>query len=527
MALSFPSPDLHALVWVSLVPLLAVLDGAPHRRCWWAGFLAGFVWRAVSLYWITHVMVLHGGMPTPMGVAVAGLLAVWMALNTGLVFLLAPFAVRRGVLGAAVFAAAWLSLEYLQTVLPFGFPWSLLGYAAGRSPAMMQAADLAGVWGLSFLAVFVNVAIAQRVVVGRRALASASVAAAAVIAVLIYGAAHLSGAPPLGEPFGDGESPAETLTGANSPPATLSVATVQGNVEQGRVWNPEALRSILDTHVRLSLQAVDADADLIMWSESSVPIRGGLEGDASTRAMLAQFARQHDTTMVVGSPHFDVAADGEGWVTNAAFLVRADGEWSGRYDKVHLVPWGEYVPVSWLFRFVAPLVDAIAGFRRGDRDQPLFSDESRGVPPLAMAICYEIVFPDHVRRQVARGATFIATITNDAWFGTTFAPYQHFAMARLRAVETRRYLVRAANTGLSGMVDPWGRVITRSSLNETALEIATIRPRTDTTPYVRWGDALPRLCVVLALVGSLAAWRARPGAPRPPLNTSNTPTRKT
>ena len=507
MAFAFPSPDAHALVWIALVPLIAVLDRAPAWRCWWAGFVAGFIWRAVSLYWIAHVMTVYGGMSTPVGVAVAGLLAFWMALNTGLVFLLAPFAVRRGIAGAAVFAAAWVSLEYVQTLLPFGFPWSLLGYAAGRAPAMMQSADVAGVWGLSFLAVFVNVAIAQRIVVGRRAFASASVAAIALLAVLLYGVVRFAGAPPLGEPEAPGDP--------RSAWPALRVAAVQGNVEQGRVWDPTALRSILDNHLRLSLQAVEADADLVIWSESSVPIRGGLEGDPSTRAMLAQFARRHGITMVVGSPHFEFSVAGEPSATNAAFIVRADGEWTGRYDKVHLVPWGEYVPVSWLFRFVAPLVESIAGFRHGEADQELFSDEEGGIPPFAMAICYEVVFPDHVRRQVARGATFITTITNDAWFGDTFAPYQHFSMAQLRAVETRRYLVRAANTGISGMVDPWGRVLDSTALNESALAMATIRPRTGRTLYVAWGDVLPRFCIVLTLVGALAAWRTRPGARRP------------
>ncbi len=498
LALSFPSPNFHLLVWVALVPLLVVLDGASVGRRWWAGFVAGFVWRAVSLYWITHVMVLHGGMPVPVGMGVAGLLACWMALNTGVVCFLAPFALRRGVAGAAVFAAAWVSLEYLQTQLPFGFPWSLLGYAAGGTVAMMQAADVAGVWGLSFLAVFVNVAIAQRIVVGSRALVSASVAAGGVLLVLGYGVTQLAGAPALGVRDGGGD-------GAQ----TLRVAAIQGNVEQGRVWDPDALRSILESHVNLSLEALVEDPDLVVWAESSVPVRGGLQGDPSTRQLLAQLARQYGTTLIVGSPHYEFPPEGEPWAANSAFLVQSDGGWAGRYDKVHLVPWGEYVPVSWLFRFVAPLVEAIADFRRGDRDQALFADDDAGVPPLAMAICYEIVFPDHVRRQVARGATFITTITNDAWFGTTFAPYQHFDMARMRAVENRRYLVRAANTGLSGVVDPWGRTLTRTSLNTMARATGTIEPRTDLTLYAAWGDVLPRLCVLLAVTGAYVAWRNR------------------
>lgn len=517
MTLSFPAPDLHLLVWVALVPMALVVRDASARRCWWAGFLTGFVWRATSLYWVTHVMVTYGGMSMPVGLAVTGLLAFWMALNTGLFCLLVPYALRRGVLGAVLLAAVWVSLEYLQTLLPFGFPWSLLGYAAGRTSLLMQAADLAGVWGLSFLAVFVNVAIAQRISIGRRALPVALAAAVGVLSFAAYGGYRLSDAPRRGP-----DGPAALAEGAAAP---LRVAVVQGNVEQGRVWAPEALRSILKNHVRLSLEAVDDGADLIMWAESSVPIRGGLEGDVSTRNMLGQFARQAGKTLVVGSPHVELDAAGRQTVTNAAFLVRADGDWAARYDKVHLVPWGEYVPISWLFRFVAPLVEAIAGFRRGDTDQQLFEDPGGGVPPFAMAICYEIVFPDHVRRQVARGATFIATITNDAWFGDTFAPHQHFAMARLRAVETRRYLVRAANTGISGMVDPWGRVIESTRLNESVLTVANIRPLSSRTLYVRWGDVLPRLCVVLAVMGALLAWKGRVGTPMLTREHQNMPTR--
>ncbi len=507
LALAFPYPDLHALVWVALVPVIVVAAGAGAWRRWWVGFLAGFVWRVGSLYWIAHVMINYGGMSAPVGVVVAGLLAAWMALNTGLVLLLAPIALRRGVGGAVVFASAWVSLEYLQTILPFGFPWSLLGYASGRSPVMMQAADLTGVWGLSFAAVLVNVAIAQRIISGRRALPSAAAAAALVVAIAAYGVVRLSAAPATGEGPGPGAQ-------------TVRVATVQGNVEQRRLWDPDELRAILANHVDMSLEAVAGGADLIMWPESSVPVRGGLEADPSTRAMLAQLARQHETTLLVGSPHYGTDPSGEWEVTNASFMVEADGDWTMRYDKVHLVPWGEYVPVSWLFRFVAPLVDAVGNFRRGTVDQELFADPDARIPPFAMAICYEIVFPDHVRRQVARGATFLATITNDAWFGDTSAPYQHFSMAQVRAVETRRYLVRVANTGISGFVDPWGRVLESTALNEPALLLGEIRPSEKVTLYVAVGDALPRLCVVLALGGVVFYRRRPPAPPQPPTERS-------
>jgi apolipoprotein N-acyltransferase len=499
LALAFPYPDLHALVWVALVPLIVAVRGASGWQRWWAGLLAGFVWRAGSLYWVAHVMHEYGDMSRPIGVAIAALLALWMAISVGLIALLVPSALAWRGTGAVALAAAWVGLEYLQVLAPFGFPWSLLGYAAGRAPALMQAADIAGVWGLSLLAVFVNVAVAQRIVAGRRALPVAAAAAVLLVAAASYGAVRLAQAPP--------------LDAAGREPGALRVAAVQGNVDQGRVWEPSELRSILEQHVSLSLQATAAGADLLIWSESSVPVPGGLQGDPSTRAMLAQLARQHDVAIVVGSPHFERDDAGRVSVANSAFLVSADGAWLARYDKVRLVPFGEYVPLAWLFRFVAPLVEAVAGFRRGEADQELFVDRAAGVPPFAMAICYEIVFPELLRRQVAGGATFLATITNDAWFGDTSAPYQHFSMARLRAVENRRYLVRAANTGISGVVDPWGRVVASSEVNATALVEATIVPRGGGGLYAVLGDSLARLCVVLGGVAAVLAGRRR----RPPL----------
>jgi len=499
LALSFPYPGLHFLVWVALVPvIIASVSGSAWRR-WCTGFVAGFVWRIGTLYWVAHVMITYSGMSVTTGAVVTGLLAAWMALSTGLVLLFVPFAVRHGVVGAAVFASGWVSLEYVQTILPFGFPWSLLGYAAGGSTVMMQAADLAGVWGLSFAAVFVNVAIAQSIVRGNRARSSTVAAVVLVIAIAGYGAIHLAAAPLPGKAHGLG------MQG-------LRVAAVQGNVEQGRIWDSDELQSILTSHLDMTLEAVRHEADLVIWPESSVPLRSGLEADPSTRETLAEVARANKTTLVVGSPHYESLPSGQWVATNASFLVDALGEWTMRYDKVHLVPLGEYVPLSWLFRFIRPLVDAVGSFHHGKVEQDLFADSGGGIPPFAMAICYEVVFPNHMRRQVVRGATFLATITNDAWFDDTSAPYQHFSMAKLRAVENRRYLIRAANTGISGFVDPWGRVLKSTEVNQSALLLGEIWPSDQSTLYVVVGDALPLLCVALSLGGVVFCIR-RPPAP--------------
>ena len=163
-----------------------------------------------------------------------------------------------------------------------------------------------------------------------------------------------------------------------------------------------------------------------------------------------------------------------------------------------------------MLRFVHPLVDAVGNFHRGKVEQELFEDFDGGIPPFAMAICYEVVFPNHMRRQVVRGAKFLATITNDAWFDDTSAPYQHFSMAKLRAVENRRYLIRAANTGISGFVDPWGRVLKFTEVNQPALLSGKIWPSEQSTLYVVIGDTLPLLCVALSLGGVVFCIRCPP-----------------
>ena len=503
LALAFPWPDLHALVWIALVPLLVVLRDASPWRAWWLGLVAGMTYRIGSLYWIAHTIGSYGGVPMTIGVVVALLLALWMAFNVGLFALLVPRALRWGPGGAIALATTWVALEYLQTVLPFGFPWALVGYAAGGWLPLMQSADLAGVWGLSFVAVFVNAAVALLIIRGRSALPAVAIAAAMVFAMGIYGGYRLYRAP-------------EQASGSDlSRARMLRVAVVQGNVPQGEKWDPDALASILNEHSRLTFEAVGEGVDIVLWPESSVPLPGGLEANLSARTMLSALARQNNTPIVVGSTHLESAP--EGWTaTNSAFLIDGNGEWVSRYDKVKLVPFGEYVPLRWLFRFVGPLVQSVGEFRRGEREQTLFQDGASGIPPFAMAICYEIVFPDHVRRQVARGATFIATITNDAWFGNTSAPYQHFAMARFRAVETRRYVVRAANTGISGVIDPWGRVLNVTELDRAAVVRARIEPRDDRTPYVIWGDLLARTCVLLSLV--TVAMAVREGRRQHPKN---------
>ena len=243
--------------------------------------------------------------------------------------------------------------------------------------------------------------------------------------------------------------------------STIKVACVQGNIPQDRKWAPEEATAILGRHLELSREAAAEGATLIVWPESSLPfvLRSSPEFDGQVRDL----ARGLGVPLVIGS--LDVRRDpnGDSGVYNAAFLIGGDGVLAGSYDKVHLVPFGEYVPWRWALPFASSLVEGVGDVRAGSGPR-LLRDADVGLPPLGVQICFEILFPGLVRRAVADGAELLINLTNDAWFGRSSAPHQHFAEAVVRAVESDRWVVRAANTGISGIIAPTGQVVARSEL---------------------------------------------------------------
>lgn len=499
LGLAFPAPDLWPLVWVALVPLLVVVEDVSSWQGWWLGLTAGAAYRLLTLYWLPGAIARHGDLSLLLATATALALILFLATFVGWFAAVAAWLLPAGPGMVLVLGALWVVLEWVQSWILGGFPWGFVGYPAGRPLPMMQVADLAGVYGLSFLAVFFNGALAVTLRQRPGGRAVAAVATGLVALATVYGVVRLAGA-------SAAERPVARVPG--SPPGTeeletllepLRVALVQGNVAPDRERDPAAADRILLDHLRLTRQGIAERADLVIWPESSVPAPRGFARDPTIRRSLAGLARSTGVSLLVGTAH-PAGGTGERAFTNSAFLVTPDGEWSRRYDKVRLVPFAEYVPGSrWLQLpgLPGPLGGTMTEYRSGSPEQPLLEAVSDGVPPFGTAICYEIVFPSLVRRQVREGATFLATITNDGWFGDTSAPYQHFEMARFRAVEMRRWLVRAANTGISGVVDPWGRVHRRLGVDEEGVLVATIVPRSDMSPYALRGDLFVLVCVLL------------------------------
>jgi len=489
LALSFPKFGHPAFGWIALAPLLVALSVRRRlslTRAFFLGLTTGAVFFTGTLYWITNVMAFYGGMSTPVAVLVNALLVAYQAVYP------AFFAVvfRRLVLGfgpRALIAAplVWVATELGRTHLLGGFPWVLLGYSQATTIPIAQLASLFGVYGVAGLVASVSAAAAGCMSVGRVRARVQSVGAVAVLLVVtaVWGSWRAARA----EWTQEGQA--------------VTVGLIQGNASEAQRRDPPQALQVLQDQVRMTRQAIGAGAELVLWSESAMsPYR--LDDNPEVAGLVRRVAREGRVPILVGSDQV-VRGRPDAWY-NAAVLVRADGSDGGFYRKMHLVPFGEYVPMRRLLFFVGPLVEAIgSGFAAGT-DPTLLSV---GGHSISVAICYEVVYPALVREFVVRGSELLTTITNDSWFGNTSAPYQHFAQASMRAIEEGRYLVRAANTGISGIVDPYGRVLERSSIFEPGVIVGRARYLKTVTPYARWGDVFAYSSVVVVVAAIVLARR--------------------
>jgi len=277
----------------------------------------------------------------------------------------------------------------------------------------------------------------------------------------------------------------------------IRVGLIQGNVDQGQKWDPARASAIFHEYLRMTREAIAQGAQFVLWPESSTPFY--FEEDRPGAEMVRAIARDARVTILFGSDQVDWRVEGNKRIPdkyyNSAFVVRPDGTTAGAYRKMHLVPFGEYVPLKELLFFAAPLVEAVGPFSAGV-DPTLLPVNGH---PVSVAICYEVVYPNLIRQFVVRGSELLTTITNDAWFGSTSAPYQHFAQASMRAIEEGRYLVRSANTGISGIVDPYGHVVAETRIFEPAVVVGEARFLRHSTFYARHGDIVAYASAVMTL----------------------------
>lgn len=499
LVLIFPKFNLELLAWIAFIPLLYAIQEENLKNTFWLGWITGVTYYLGSLYWITVTMVRYGGINLPFSIGILVLLAVYLALYVGLFtliiqylqgkkagmgsFLLGGYPGRAGsrrVLISAIPVAisapvVWTALEYIRSFFFIGFPWNSLGYSQFLMSPVVQIAEFTGVYGISFLIVLINATLYTLFFSQESQVFKGKLLAFSFLSLIVT----------LGYGFYILDHP-EVSKGA------LRATVVQGNIDQGIKWNPHYQEQVFETYERLSLQSLSQKPDLIVWPETAVPFFFNF--DPKRREELIRLVREMKVHLVFGGIDAKPSRGGQDYVyLNSAFFLSPEGELLDKYDKIELVPFGEYVPYQKVFFFVDKITKAVGELEPGREYKVM----TLGNQKFGVVICFEVIFPNLVRKFIDRGANFMVNITNDAWFGRTAGPYQHMAMVTFRSIENRIPIIRAANTGISGFVDPYGRIIASTDLFvETALT-HTISPGSSTTFYTRFGDIFAYICLGL------------------------------
>ena len=501
--LIFPKPAFYLLSWVALAPLIyailkcreqdvtvALAEGglflAPATT--WQGFLLGYIsgliWYLGSCYWVYHAMHVYGGIGVVTSVILLLMFSTYLALYHGLFgLLLAWIAARRNGFSLRALVLTpflWVAVELARAYIT-GFPWDLLGTTQIDNIPLSRIATITGVYGISFEIVLVNTAFAAVFLVPyarRKVLLTAALAAAIAL--------H-----------------AGKLAKPGALPTTDGATLVQANVpvlDSGQ-WTLDYLQQTLDSLQSLSPRPKfnkPGTTGLIIWPESPAPF---FVTDLHLRTTLADVARSTNSYILTGSLGIEHAGDPNRRpdIYNSAALVAPNGAWTERYDKIHLVPFGEYVPFERLFSFAGGLTQQIGTFARGKSRMSLNAGDTK----IGTFICYESVFPNEVRQFARNGADLFVNISNDGWYGEGGASWQHLNQARMRAVENDRWLLRDTNTGITAVIDPYGRIVVAAPRNERVELQAAYGLEEDLTFYTRHGDWFPVLCAIITVMALL------------------------
>ena len=457
-------------------------SSAARRHGLGRGFAFGYGFFMVGTWWIANALMVDAvkfGWMFPLSVGgLSAVMALWFGLFGGLVWWRRsghPFA------DFLRFMILWVIVEYLRTLGIFGFPWNLLGYTALASDRVAQVVSLVGTYGLGLLVlslallpvIWIKPGITERV----RSAYSATVLIALIMA---YG-------------FGMARMPEQAAL------SETRVRVVQGNIPQSLKWKPEGRNESIRIHTELSQMQADGETpDILIWEETALPFT--LYPDSPWPARVAS-TLPPGTTLITGAVRADDSTD-RVRIWNSAVVIGPGGDWRQSYDKHQLVPFGEFVPL----RSVLPLDKITPGdtdFSRGEGPRTVHAP---GIPPFSPLVCYEVVFP-WLAVDKAERPEWILNVTNDAWYGDTAGPYQHFAMSRIRSIEQGLPLVRAANTGISAVIDPYGRAIRTLKLNERGIIDQTLPLPLYRTFYAQNGE-VPVL-IVLFVLWILSVWQIR------------------
>ncbi|MBA4373247.1 MAG: apolipoprotein N-acyltransferase [Thermodesulfovibrio sp.] len=494
LTLAFPAYDFYLLAWAGFIPLLLSLWGRTQNEAFRTGFVFGVTFFFSTLFWIYNSIHVFGGIPFAASLAIVFLLCLFLGLYPALFAYLFLAIIRKTKLPALLAApVVWVTLEFLRSYALTGFPWASIGYSQYRFLSVIQVADITGIYGISFLVLAVNGAVVDFVLIKRKlremplypvgyATVGLLALGLALIASLGYGTWRL---------------------GQTREHGSFSVSIVQGNIEQDKKWEPAFQKEVLDIYFDLSKKAAEASPQLIIWPETAIPFL--FNYDAANTEKLTAMQQSLKAYLLFGSVMLRERTKEKALLTNSALLLDPSGKLVYKYDKIHLVPFGEYVPLQRMLFFIDKLVTGIGDYVPGESYVKAGTDFGG----FGTMICYEIIFPGLVRKFFTKGGDFMVTMTNDAWFGRTAGPYQHFAMAVFRAIENRKPVVRAANTGVSGLIDSSGRITASTPVFTRQILPGVVKMDNTLTFYTKYGDIFSYLCLVVfvIIVLNVKIWR--------------------
>ncbi|MFP3983976.1 MAG: apolipoprotein N-acyltransferase [Desulfurivibrionaceae bacterium] len=484
--LSSPGPGYHFCAWFGLVPLLIVCRQSEPGKSSLLGFFTGLIYYTLLLRWVTISLEHYGHLPWWLSWIALILLAAYMSLYLSLFSWIISYGLKRVRLFWLV-PVLWISLDFIRSFLFSGFPWQDLGYGQYSNTMLIQVADLAGHYGVTFLIVLVNTVIFSFIAAFVPFSGTESrftlpyTLRQSVAALLLIGAALVYS-------FLQ-DSHYRSAEGQEK----LSTIAVQASIDQEEKWQKGAAEQTVEKYISLSHQAAEKkEVDLMIWPETAIPFLR--PENQLMKKITSETVQQGEYSLLTGMPYITFDSGGAVYY-NSALLIKPDLS-RFLYHKQHLVPFGEYIPFQDKFNLPGPLVQTVGNFSAGESSAPLPAGRGR----LGILICFESIFPELARKEVDSGANLLVNITNDAWFGYSDAPVQHLSMAVFRAVENRRSLARAANTGISCFISAAGQIKQATPLFEPCFVAAELPLLEKKSFYNLYGWLFPHICLLLSVI---------------------------
>ncbi|HDY87609.1 MAG TPA: apolipoprotein N-acyltransferase [bacterium] len=454
---AYPPVGLGFLAYICLVPMLFVITGLKPRRVLLLSFLSGLIFHVITVSWIRHI--------TWIGM-IAGIL--YLALFYSIPFFIASLSSKIFPrMGIIIFPFAVAGIEWVKSFDLLAFPWMILGNSQTYYPWLIQFADITSAFGVSWWVAMVNVSIFF--LIKKRTAVRWGFFVLLFLIPLLYS-------------WNVMHSPVENNK-------EIKVSLIQGNVYPDEKWGRGNVQWNINLYRNMSIEAMSYKPDLIIWPETAIPVY--LCESPKYRYLIHSFVDSIGVPIITGMPSIDFETD-RTW--NSAGFFKPGEKKVQRYDKIHLVPFGEAIPLDDYFPSLKKLDLGQANWSKG-KETVVF--KSPVLPPFNVVICFESIFPDLVRKFVVKGIQFIIVITNDVWFGPYSSPIQHAMISVFRAIEFHLPVVRCANTGISMIIDPYGRVVDKTGTFERTILTGTISPRTNKTFYAQFGNIFSIFCLII------------------------------